>query len=108
MGLNFGLTQNGAVEHKNPMLAVMLPPWFTSQENHHELMTKNQQRMVTGLDLYATLQAIRAAGSADTDRWVDEAEQHQSKSGIDMLHHEVPESRTCTDAEIPSQWCQCL
>lgn len=107
MGLNFGLSQNGAVEHKNPMLAVMLPPWFTDQENRHELMSKNQQRLVTGLDLYRTLQGIRLIGSEDT-RWVDEAEEERSKSGIDLLHDEVPETRTCKDAEIPAQWCQCL
>lgn len=107
MGLNFGLSQNGAVEHKNPMLAVMLPPWFTDQENRHGLIRKNQQRLVTGLDLYRTLQGIRLAGSKDT-RWVDDAEEERSKSGIDLLQDEVPETRTCKDAEIPAQWCQCL
>lgn len=107
MGLNFGLFQNGAVEHKNPMLAVMLPPWFADQENRHKLMSINQQRLVTGLDLYRTLQGIRLAGSKDA-RWVDEAEEERSKSGIDLLQHEVPETRNCTDAEIPATWCQCL
>lgn len=108
MGLNFGLTQNGAVEHKNPMLAVMLPPWFADQENRHKLMRINQQRLVTGLDLYRTLQGIRLAGQSTDTTWVDEVEDERSKRGIDLQHSEVPETRNCIDAEIPATWCQCL
>lgn len=110
MGLNFGLSQNGAVEHRNPFMAVMLPPWFTEQEDRHRIMTKNQQRMVTGLDLYRTLQGIRMAGLTNTEKeqWVDVGESHRLKNGMDLLHTVVPEGRTCKDAAIVDEYCQCL
>jgi len=110
MGLNFGLSQNGAVEHRNPFMAVMLPPWFTEQEDRHRIMTKNQQRMVTGLDLYRTLQGIRMAGLTNTEKeqWVDVGESRRLKNGMDLLHNVVPEGRTCKDAAIVDEYCQCL
>lgn len=111
MGLNFGVAQNGAVEHKNPFMAMMLPPWFTEQLHRHETMTVNQQRMVTALDIYKTLQAFRMAGLSEEERlkWKDPAAHHRLLNfSIDLLHQEVPESRSCKDAGIVQEWCQCL
>lgn len=109
MGFNFALSQNGAVEHKNPFLAIMLPPWFAAQHNRHDFMTVNQQRLVTGLDLYKTLQAIRVAGlKGEIDLREKKAELSRLQTGIDLLHNEVQEERTCADASIPKEWCQCL
>lgn len=111
MGLNFGIAQNGAVEHKNPFLAMLLPPWFVSRQNRHDALRVNQQRMVTALDIYQTLQAVRMAGlsAEEQARWVDPAAQFRLLShSIDLLHHEVPESRSCEDASIGPEFCQCL
>ncbi|KAG0595708.1 hypothetical protein M758_UG190600 [Ceratodon purpureus] len=111
MGLNFGISQNGAVEHKNPFLAMMLPPWFVSRQNRHNALHVNQQRMVTALDIYKTLQAFRMGGLNSEERatWVDPAAKYRLLNhSIDLLHEEVPESRSCKDAGIVPEWCQCL
>ncbi|XP_024376955.1 uncharacterized protein [Physcomitrium patens] len=111
MGLNFAMSQNGAVEHKNPFMAMMLPPWFTDRHNRNEILSANQQKMVTALDIYKTLQALRMAGLSEEQRrqWVDPASEYRLHNvSIDLLHHEVPESRSCEDAGISSDWCQCL
>ena len=111
MGLNFGVSQNGAVEHKNPFMAMMLPPWFVARHNRHNALRVNQQRMVTALDIYDTLQAFRMAGLSTEEqaRWVDPAARYRlHKHSIDLLHHEVPENRSCEDAGIVPEWCQCL
>lgn len=102
-------------EHKIPMLAMLLPRWVEERyPAAAAALRKNEQRLVSGYDFHTTLHhllhlgesaqppqkqyaAWAAAGNVtDKVRW-----------GVSLLD-EVPAGRSCSDAGVPAEWCQCF
>jgi hypothetical protein len=94
------------VEHLNPFNTLIVPDKF--QGSWLDNLYANQDKLVTGYDLYNTLRSITEphqegdGGSINPDR-----------SGIpdwsyDLLSKKVPQDRTCKDAKIPVEFCPCV
>ncbi|KAJ3157262.1 hypothetical protein HDU89_002674 [Geranomyces variabilis] len=105
MGLNFAFTRNGAVEHRNPMLAFALPPWLADSEGRGETLKANAHKMVSGLDLYATLQGLRKV--ADPTGFDDPDVGKRAQGGKNLMEVVVPPDRLCSDAGVPQWYCEC-
>ncbi|KAJ3161774.1 hypothetical protein HDU86_006545 [Geranomyces michiganensis] len=105
MGLNFAFARNGAVEHRNPMLAFALPPWLAGSQGRGDRMQGNAQKVVSGLDVYATLQGLRKlVGGSDFD---DPDFARRARGGRNLMEDVIPPDRTCSDAGIPLHYCEC-
>ena len=97
-------TARGKYDERLPYLAVRLPPSFAAR---HPTADANLRlnaaagRLVTAFDVHATLlditgqQQPRRRSSASLRRAVS-------------LLDEVPDDRTCADADIAPHWCACL
>ncbi|CAB9510836.1 Protein of unknown function (DUF229) [Seminavis robusta] len=84
------------VEALRPWTEIIVPRSFAnfSLESLHE----NQQRLVTGPDLYRTLTNLMVQNEPGImpkpSEWM-----------IDILNDEIPKSRTCADAKVSSDYC---
>lgn len=93
-----GQTRDYAVqiEAYRPWTEVILPRTFP--EKSLDNLYKNQDRLVTGHDLYRTIATAAIAGESTNmpppGDWA-----------IDFLDKEIPESRTCADARVPADYC---
>jgi hypothetical protein len=70
-----------------------------------ESLFENQDRIVTGHDLYHSLQKLMMTGLPDEAR-----SKHLSSIpswSYDLLRDVVPATRTCKDAKVPEQFCLC-
>lgn len=126
MGLNFLFTQNGRVEHKNPFMAMLAPPWLP--QAFPELaaaLRGNEQRLVSAYDIHTTLHHVlhlgdkdakvaAAAGRGGKDlqeqyvRWGKAGNVSEAvRWGISLLAP-VPPGRTCEQAHIPADNCMCV
>ncbi|XP_049303312.1 uncharacterized protein LOC125776225 [Bactrocera dorsalis] len=96
--------KSGFLEERLPMFFISLPPWY---QNEHPDFVKNlkinQQRLTTPYDIYATLKHILE--EADPDIQVPYV--NGSTPG-NSIFREIPEERTCQDANIPDHWCTCV
>ena len=57
----------------------------------------NTQRFVTHRDLHATWLGLLGPSHSQT-----------GVQGFDLLRQELPERRSCAEAGIPKQWCNCF
>ena len=90
----------GKQEERLPFFGFAFPSWFKSK--YPEKYTNfriNTNRLTTPFDIHATFQSILRLGT-DEERSV-------KQKGI-SLFEEVPKSRTCQHAKIPTHWCTCL
>lgn len=94
-------TQSGKLEEKLPFLAVITPPSFKEKfpKSYANLKT-NSDRLVTVFDLHATLKRIL---DFRFDGGVGDVGQREIS-----LFDEIPENRTCDDAQIKPHFCSCL
>lgn len=126
MGLNFLFTTNGAVEHANPFLALLLPSWLKQRHPAAAAaLTANEQSLITGFDIFTTLhhllhlhKANRTAGLEGSEgsagpskkalaAWAKAGGvQQKAQWGLSLLGP-MPAGRTCEDAGVPPQWCMC-
>jgi hypothetical protein len=86
------------VEHMNPFNNLIIP----SKLNDLSLqrLFYNQDKLVTGYDLYKTLRAlVRRPGRSSSSL---------SKFSYNLLEEKVPPDRTCSDAKIPVSYCPCI
>ena len=84
------------IEALRPWTEVIVPRSFPDKSLHN--LYQNQNRLVTGADLYRTLATAVVAGEASNmptpGDWA-----------IDLLNNEIPTSRTCANAKIPPAYC---
>ncbi|EFN55879.1 hypothetical protein CHLNCDRAFT_145486 [Chlorella variabilis] len=116
MGINYMLTQNGRItEHKIPLLAMLLPAWVGERyPAQAAALAANEQRLVSGYDLHATLHHLLHLGESDVppeqqyDSWRVAGNVAESvRWGVSLLA-EVPAGRNCDEAGIPPDFCQCF
>ena len=89
------------VEHINPFNTLILPDNMKGMSVNDLFI--NQDRLVTGYDLYNTMRNILDGSSTDS----------RESNGIPKWSHNViketiPSGRSCIDAKIPSEFCPCL
>ncbi|XP_064472797.1 uncharacterized protein LOC135387616 [Ornithodoros turicata] len=99
-GLRFGTIRTtliGKFEDRQPFAFLSLPKWFL---DGHQILNKNlatnQDRLTTHFDVHATLKEFLQFPN----------EGSKTKRGL-SLFHEIPESRTCSDASIAHHYCSC-
>jgi len=114
---DFAKTDNGKLEYKLPALMWAMPSYvLSSRPNLAAALDLNQERLVTGFDLYHTI-----AHLADIDdpkhraRYLESLkplpERHSligetSKYGASLLFP-VSGNRTCKEVDIPMEYCSC-
>ncbi|KAF9088209.1 hypothetical protein BGX29_000392 [Mortierella sp. GBA35] len=106
MGINFMFTPNGRIEHMNPYLSVILPPLVT--ERYPSLargLAHNQQSLVTGYEIHATLKML-ASGQMPAQGDEDDVDGGAWRKGT-LFDEELDPSRTCEQAKIPDEYCRC-
>lgn len=87
----------GEAQHRNPVLKVIVPNALLQKLNfNHEAIRVNKERLITHLDLHHTLMDL-ASPTASI-----------KPLSFNFLVQEVPASRTCRDAALPSKWCPCF
>ncbi|XP_037518464.1 uncharacterized protein LOC119395561 [Rhipicephalus sanguineus] len=100
-GLRFGdlrSTYIGKFEDRQPFAFVAFPRWFLEQNPKAAgNLRVNQFRLTTHFDVYATLSELLDYPNI---------ERAQTTYGRSLLH-EIPEERTCADANIGPHWCVC-
>jgi hypothetical protein len=102
------------VNHKNPLLAMLLPRWL--EDKYPEAaaaLRKNEQRLVTGYDFHTTMHHLlhlgesRAPPAEQYPQWQAAGNVTESvRWGVSLLA-EVPTGRSCDDAGVPPEFCQC-
>ncbi|KAK3825146.1 MAG: hypothetical protein J3Q66DRAFT_327056 [Benniella sp.] len=106
MGINFMFTPNGRIEHMNPYLSVFLPPLVT--KNFPSLtqgLKHNQQSLVTGYEIHATLKML-ASGVMPENGDKDDVDGGAWRRGT-LFDEKLNPSRTCEEAQIPEEYCRC-
>ena len=102
-------------EHKIPLLAMLLPAWVGERyPAQAAALAANEQRLVSGYDLHATLHHLLHLGESDVppeqqyDSWRVAGNVAESvRWGVSLLA-EVPAGRNCDEAGIPPDFCQCF
>lgn len=100
--------------HKFPLLAMLLPRWL--EEAHPEAVAAlraNEQHLVSAYDLHTTLHHLLHLGESrkpvakQQAGWVAAGNVSDSvRWGVSLLE-EVPAGRSCDDAGVPPEFCQC-
>lgn len=96
------------------MLAMLLPAWVRERyPAAAAALAANEQRLVSGHDLHATLHHLLHLGesaappSQQYAAWAASGNvSAAARWGVSLLD-EVPAGRTCADASIPLEWCAC-
>ncbi|XP_015929497.2 uncharacterized protein [Parasteatoda tepidariorum] len=101
-GLRYGDIRNtyiGKLEERMPFMYIHLPKWYL-QENPElkKNLAINQDRLITLFDIHATLKHLLHLNMTFPEK-TDEL-------GL-SLFREIPENRTCADANIKQHWCPC-
>jgi len=85
-------------EHKTPWTNLIVPKHIVAANpTTREKLTKNENRLVTGIDFYKTMLAlIRSDDAGVTTEWA-----------YNLLKEEIPIERSCSDARIFPDFCSC-
>lgn len=96
---NFRKTIQGKLEERLPFVSFVFPKWFyRKHSNAMKNFKTNTERLSTPFDLHSTLlDMLNFGGDGQGDT---------TQRGI-SLFKEIPESRTCRDADIELHWCAC-
>ncbi|ORX67757.1 hypothetical protein DL89DRAFT_268968 [Linderina pennispora] len=103
MGLNFVFTQNGRIEHQNPLFAMSMPEYLYQFANAYQEHTgdglspfkANEQRLMTPFETHYTFRALADWPKFNIDDWKRSLFSAQ-KAG-----------RTCEEAGIGASYCMC-
>ena len=88
----------GSFEHRNPFLAIIPPRGTVDAAAVRRTMSANTQRLVTHRDLHKTILG-----------WLSPStKQGPGKTAYDLTREHVPSGRSCRDAGIPDEWCNCF
>ncbi|KAF9271642.1 hypothetical protein BGZ68_003276 [Mortierella alpina] len=106
MGINFMFTPNGRIEHMNPYLSVILPPLVTKRyPSLAKGLKHNQQLLVTGYDIHATLKML-ASGRMPENGDEDEIDGGTWRKGT-LFDEKMDPARNCEQARVPDKYCKC-
>ncbi|KAF9946319.1 hypothetical protein BGZ72_000427 [Mortierella alpina] len=106
MGINFMFTANGRIEHMNPYLSVILPPLVTKRyPSLAKGLMHNQQLLVTGYDIHATLKML-ASGRMPENGDDDEVDGGSWRKRT-LFDEEMDPARNCEQARVPDEYCKC-
>jgi hypothetical protein len=98
------------VEHMNPFNVIIIPQSF--RRSRHNILYSNQNKLVTGYDLYNTLRYLIAPHSKDGSVLkLKNFKGHDTGIpdwSFNLLKDIVPHDRNCLDAMIPAEMCPCL
>uniref|UniRef100_A0A1A9V8U4 DUF229 domain-containing protein n=1 Tax=Glossina austeni TaxID=7395 RepID=A0A1A9V8U4_GLOAU len=105
-GMRFGQLvrlPGGFLEERLPTFFISIPKWFhnTYPELIKNLHT-NCQRLTTPYDIYMTMQHLLKINEPNFD-----VKAATGCTRCQSLFRELPENRTCSDAEISENWCTC-
>ncbi|XP_011178317.1 uncharacterized protein LOC105209574 [Zeugodacus cucurbitae] len=108
---SFRRTYQGMMEERQPLLITIYPSWF--KQRYAEAVANleiNANRLTTFYDVYATiLDLLHLHNLEPSNLKARSRELHDFDTiprGI-SLFLPVPETRTCENAGIASQWCTC-
>lgn len=90
---------------RNPYLSVFLPPLVT--KNYPSLtqgLKHNQQSLVTGYEMHATLKML-ASGIMPENGDKDDVDGAWRRGTL--FDEKLNPSRTCEEAQIPEEYCRC-
>ena len=88
----------GSFEHRNPFLAIIPPRGTVDAAAVRRTMSANTQRFVTHRDMHKTLLGWMSPST----------KQGGNIKAYDLTREHVPSGRSCQDAGIPDQWCNCF
>ncbi|XP_022914094.2 uncharacterized protein [Onthophagus taurus] len=92
-------TFQGSLEERLPFLYIYLPKWYKNKfPKENSNLLQNAYRLTTPFDLYETLKDLLDPFNLHGSYF-----SHRSQS----LFTEIPNSRTCEEAEISSHFCTC-
>ncbi|XP_061194117.1 uncharacterized protein LOC133202335 isoform X2 [Saccostrea echinata] len=98
-------TLAGRTENRMPLFAIVIPPHIKSKYPHiHQNLKTNTRRLTTAFDAHETLVDILERNFLRSKSRVIELKSFPR--GI-SLFREIPDSRSCKDADIPGDFCVC-
>lgn len=77
----------GEHEHRNPMLYIVSP-------KRNENLEANTKRFISHYDVHQTLNYLVSGNTSPT--------------GKNLITQQLPAKRSCKDAGVPKQWCNCF
>ncbi|CAD6992585.1 unnamed protein product [Ceratitis capitata] len=96
--------RSGFLEERLPMMFISVPSWYQRERpDFMKALEINQRRLTTPYDIYATMKHILE----DTEPGAQVPYLNGSTRGLSIFR-EIPENRTCSDANIPEHWCTCV
>ncbi|VDI26635.1 Hypothetical predicted protein [Mytilus galloprovincialis] len=102
-GMRFGKVREtfvGKLEERLPFMLIVFPPWFLKKyPDINGNLRINARRLTTPFDIFATLAHILDFNGIDKKKVI-------KKRSMSLLN-EIPEDRTCVDADILPHWCTC-
>ncbi|VDI28237.1 Hypothetical predicted protein [Mytilus galloprovincialis] len=101
-GMRFGKIREtfvGKLEERLPLMLIVFPPWFLKSIQILRNLRINARRLTTPFDIFATLEHILDFNGIDKKEVI-------KKRSMSLLN-EIPEDRTCVDADILPHWCTC-
>jgi hypothetical protein len=116
----YSATDPGKTERKHPFMIIRPPVSFRESE-YYQNMKENQKKLVTHFDTYKTLKHLEHIvkypkilydlNSNDVkmcrnEYFAQSDYRIRNKRGV-SLFEKIPEDRTCSDALIPINYCQC-
>lgn len=97
---SLGKMQQARAEEQSPFLAIVAPLLFDLEYPDAMIsLVENANRLVTQLDIHATLTSIL--------HFVENRHGQRNEPAI-SLFDKIPAYRTCADAQIPEHRCTCL
>lgn len=125
MGLNFLFTENGKVEHKNPLFTMLAPAWLPAAYPELEAALRgNEQRLFSAFDIHTTLHHVLHLGDEDAEvaaaaarggdalreqyaRWAQHGNVSSAVHWGTSLLAPIPAGRSCEEAHVPPDNCMC-
>lgn len=102
-GIRFGKVREtfiGKLEERLPFMFLIFPKWFYDKyPNIKQNLEKNTKRLTTPFDIYSTIM--------DLLHFKEKRENSKRINRSMSLLNEIPESRTCDDADMLPHWCSC-
>ncbi|CAD6992583.1 unnamed protein product [Ceratitis capitata] len=94
---------SGFFEERLPMMFISIPAWFQYEYPEFVKSLKlNRYRLTSPYDIYATMGHVIELGNPQKQFLYA----NDTIKGLSIFR-EIPENRTCYDAEIPEHWCAC-
>ncbi|PAA91466.1 hypothetical protein BOX15_Mlig021190g1 [Macrostomum lignano] len=97
-------SMQGKLEESLPLMSIALSRQLMSRKKAAaEMLRTNANRLTTPVDIHRTL--LNLSGLRDSTTL---AASGASLTSYSLIDEAVPETRSCSDAGIPTHWCSCL